>query len=163
MADPVSRFSRSLLVQASPATVWQIAGREWDAIHRWFPGVTGSWMEGGAKPAVGAARVLELRDQSKMERMVERITRWEEGKGFTYAVETLPKPIKLWLNTWRFEAEGSGTRVTYDTDFQTGGGPLAPLIERLAWATQLRKTVDSLLHGLRAEAERRAAPTVKAA
>jgi uncharacterized protein YndB with AHSA1/START domain len=102
--------------------VFQAAAGETAALSRYFtgyppliPAIIEAEVEGGDPPRAGALRRVRMSDGS---RIVERILAFEAPSLHRYDMAEL-NPLQRLLcvnmvSEWRFEAQGSGTRVTWD-------------------------------------------------
>ncbi|BCL33009.1 SRPBCC family protein [Streptomyces aurantiacus] len=133
--------ARSILVEASPSRVYDELSRP-AQMGRWSPENLGATVSGGDGPAV-VGTVFEGHNKRGGFRWTTRctVTAADPGSRFAFRVHAigLKRPrLKAPIATWeyRFEAAGSGTRVTETwTD------------DRRSWPTLVANTFDRVATG----------------
>ena len=91
-------------------------------------------------------------------RLQGRILRWKERDVFDEATRTITYQqtegdLKRFEGAWRFEAAGTGTKITLTVDFDLGIPMLAPLLDPVATLVVKRNCQD-MLAGMRQQLAR---------
>ena len=107
---PKCHVEEQVELAASPAAVWQMIGDFADL--DWIPGIADATMTVEGK-GVGALRRLELEDGM----VVERLESYQDGSAYSYSVTEGPLPLANYLAELRVESVGSGSRVSWASDF----------------------------------------------
>lgn len=105
----------SFFVNAPPAAVWKVIGKDWEHIDRFMPSIATSKFLIGDKPGIGARRECVFTAPiSGMDKIEEQITEWDEGTSFTYVFDNPPWPMRWISNTWTLVPEEDGTMVVLE-------------------------------------------------
>jgi len=109
--DAPAKITRSLVVNASPSTIWDIlvANEEWP---EWFPGFRSCEFSTAAPHGVGSVRLLR-QDQFRVE---ERIITWDPGRewGMTVIGMNVPVVSGMAENVRLTPVDGATTEVQWD-------------------------------------------------
>ena len=123
------------------------------------PAVAKAYYTSKARTGVGASRHCDLQNPSGY--VEERITDWQEGKGFTIKIYESKAPLKsafgrfmlrpietvrFWHRFWSIRR---GTVVTFTVDYQLKFGRLGALMDLLIARRQFQKGADALVSGLK--------------
>lgn len=133
---------RSVEIARPPAEVWAMTG-PFCAIQTWHPDVEGcETMTISGKPH----RRLKLKTgEAFLEREMERD---DTGMAYRYTIERGPLPLARYRATFSVEPAGSGSRVTWKSDFE------ADREREVTLATALGEMYETGLNGLKAKLER---------
>ena len=120
-----------------------------------LPGVTKATMRGGAAPAPGALREIQLSDGSSVE---EEVLAFDRPDCHRYRWTRPPAPPLGWLvrsgeGEWRFSASARGTRIAWRYRFELSHALAAPLA--LPIVALFRRWMARGLTRVRDELERR--------
>ena len=99
-----SEFEVVLDVQASPAEAWAVVGDPC-GVPRWYPLYTSCTLEGNT-------RTLERADGAVV--VEDLLSRDDDDMSYSYAV-TVGLPLAEHEASFRVDAEGSGSRITWRT------------------------------------------------
>ena len=142
-------FERSLTIDASPDAVWAVLGRYMHA-DDYCPEITSVEALTDGEDGVGSRRKNIFKNSSYM---VEEVTAWHEGKGFTIKATDMPgMPLKAASSTVRIDAVGCKSKVTWTFDFKVKFGPLGWLMGQTMMKTAMGKIIDANLKGLASKA-----------
>lgn len=99
---------------------------------------------------VGAARLCDFRDGGFSE---ERVTDWVPGRlvGLEVVRSSFPMSFCRWKT--RVHAEGEGTRVSQDLEYEVKFGPLGLLLNTLVMRRRYDAILASVFAGLKTHAE----------
>src|SRR5262249_10051939 len=95
-------------------------------------------------------RVCELAPKG---RVVERVTRWEDGRALGLEVAESDWPIHFMRWVTRVEAADGGTRITQELEYRVKFGPVGWLLDRLAMERKLRASLEGIFASLVKHAE----------
>lgn len=132
-----------------PARVWALLA-DLEAVGRYNPTVRAATVVGDARSGVGARRACELVPDG---RVVERVTRWEEGRALGLEVAESDWPIRYMRWVTRVEAEGDGARITQELEYELKFGPLGRALDALVMRRKLTATLDAVFASLVRHAE----------
>ena len=99
-----SEFEVVLDVQASPAEAWAVVGDPC-GVTRWYPLYTSCTLEGNTRTLARADGAVVVEDL---------LSRDDEDMSYSYAV-TAGLPLAEHEASFRVDAEGSGSRITWRT------------------------------------------------
>lgn len=131
------------------ARVWALLA-DLEAVGRYNPTVRAASLVGGPRSGVGARRACELAPSG---RVVERVTRWEEGRALGLEVAESDWPIRYMRWVTRVEADGDGARITQELEYEVKFGLLGRALDALVMRRKLTATLDSVLASLVRHAE----------
>jgi hypothetical protein len=120
-----------------------------ETMHRWFVGVRRVAAEGPLE--AGAFRTVTLANGRGYR---ERITRFEPGRAFSYAVLDPPAGFRCWTADIDVEEQGPDARVVWRIRYQFAAGRLNRLADRFFIAPFLGVVLALSLSRLRREVER---------
>ena len=135
---------RTRAIAAEPQAIWDVLS-DFGAISAWADNVDHSCLleHGADGAAVGTSR----RVQVGRDTLVERITDIDAPARLGYAIEGLPRRLKL-SNHWTLSPiSGGRTEVSLTSTVDVGSNPIAALVAR-AVCRYLAKQSDALLTGL---------------
>jgi ligand-binding SRPBCC domain-containing protein len=132
-----------------PARVWALLS-DLEAVQTYNPTVRAAAVQGGQRAGVGATRACDLEPRG---RVVERVTRWEDGRAVGLEVVESDWPIHFMRWVTRIEPDGGGTRIVQDLEYQVKFGPAGWLLDRLVMRRKLTATLDEVLAALVRHAE----------
>ena len=105
-------------INAPKSEVWNLLA-DFDNLD-WAEGVKGAHYLDGQRGGVGTARHCDLTDGGYI---VERITDWEEGNGFTYAIDDAKDPISTESYAiWRITGDESHSKLTFEVHYKLKDG-----------------------------------------
>jgi hypothetical protein len=102
-------------------------------------------IQGEKRTGVGATRVCELLPKG---RVVERVTRWEEGRALGLEVAESDWPVHFMRWVTRVDPRPGGTRITQELEYSVKFGPIGWLLDRLAMKRKLRTSLDAIFASL---------------
>jgi hypothetical protein len=135
--------------RCAPDRIWALLS-DLESVERYNPGVRAAKIQGAQRTGVGAARVCELLPKG---RVVERVTRWEDGRALGLEVAESDWPIHFMRWVTHVQPHGEGTRITQELEYRVKFGPIGWLLDRLAMERKLRTTLDEVLASLVKHAE----------
>jgi hypothetical protein len=138
-----------------PENVWAVLS-DLEAVPQYNPQVRAAALRGNQRAGVGAERVCELRPKG---RVVERVTRWEDGRAVGLEVAESDWPIHFMRWVTRVEPRGPGSLITQTLEYAVKMGPLGWLFDRLVMKRKLSTTLDDVFARLARRAESSFAPT----
>ncbi|WP_221353643.1 SRPBCC family protein [Streptomyces beigongshangae] len=163
--------TRSILVEASPSSVYEQVARP-ARMGRWSPENLGATLPGGDDGPARVGLVFEGHNRRGRFRWTTRctVTAADPGRRFAFRVHAigfrrprLKGPIATW--EYRFEAEGTGTRVTetWTDDRRSWPAPVANAFDRVVtggrtFAVFQAGNIDRTLRNLKRELETPARP-----
>ena len=108
-------LSKSVTVQAPPATVWQAIG-PFCAIGDWHPAIASCTLSAKGNKKV---RTLELKGGGTI--MEEQLYRNDAHTMYRYTILKSPLPVSHYVSTISVKADGSGSTVTWSGHFKAKG------------------------------------------
>lgn len=145
----MTTIHHEILAACPPGRVWALLA-DLEAVQRYNPGVKRAALEAGPQTGVGARRSCDLQPKG---RVVERVTRWEEGKALGLEVAESDWPIHFMRWVTRIEPHERGTKITQALEYQVKFGPLGWLLDRLVMKRKLTATLDAVFASLARHAE----------
>lgn len=134
-----------------PEHVWALLA-DLEAVKHYNPTVRAASVRGARRSGVGAERVCDLLPKG---RVVERVTRWEDGRevGLEVAESDWPIHFMRWITS--VEPSDNGSRITQELEYRVKFGPIGWLLDRLAMERKLRTSLDGIFASLLKQAEGR--------
>ena len=121
------------------------------AMRDYMPGVCEVRLESDSSSGTGATRHCEFEGGIEL---TERVVEWHEGSGYTLETTSfVGVPMRSNVITFHVEPHGDTSRVTQSMRYGMKGGPLAPVMERMA-AGRMRTAIRDALRGLKDHVER---------
>lgn len=125
-AAPVLKVSKSVIIHASPAVVWEKVS-SFDAINTWHPAVAKDEIVAGTNNKPGAERLLTLGDGGTIH---EKLLRFDaRHHRFHYEIVESVLPLSDYASTLSVKAAGKDrSKVTWSGTFKrkdTGAHPAA--------------------------------------
>jgi len=145
----MATLRHDIRANCSPKAVWALLS-DLEAVQRYNPTVRSATIEGKQRIGVGAMRACELLPKG---RVVERVTTWEDGRAVGLEVAESDWPIHFMRWVTRIEADGDGTRITQDLEYEVKFGPVGWLLDRLVMKRKLTATLDDVFAALVRHAE----------
>ncbi|HEY2406147.1 MAG TPA: SRPBCC family protein [Polyangiaceae bacterium] len=145
----MTTISHDIHADCPPENVWKLLA-DLTAVQHYNPGVRRAGVDGTQQSGVGARRWCELAPKG---RVVERVTRWEDGRALGLEVVESDWPIRFMRWVTRVDAQGSGTRITQTLEYEVKFGPLGALLDRLVMKRTLTRTLDGVFASLARHAE----------
>lgn len=129
--------------------VWQ-ALADFGNIQRFHPGLKGSHVKGDKASGVGAVRQCDLKAGGHI---VERVTEWSDGKGYTIEVTETTLPLKR-ARTSLSVSPGSGnaSRVSIHMDYTPKYGPVGAVLDAFMMRSAVKAQLKGIIDGLSAYA-----------
>lgn len=118
--------TESVLLPVRPAAAWALVG-DFSAVESWHPAVVASTL-GGTGQATGDTRVLMLGNGAKIREELESYD--GEGMSYSYRIVSSPLPVADYVSRLSVSADGSGSRVTWQSSFAPKGDTPAADAER---------------------------------
>jgi len=123
------RITNTVRVGAPPDDAWRVVG-DLTGVDTWIPGVTSATVE-------GQRRLCETADGGQM---LEQITSYSDiDRSYGYAHIQQPLPIENSRGTLSVQADGGGSLIRWEAEFDAPGAEIAQLVERA-----YRETLQSL-------------------
>ena len=114
-------------INASKADVWNVLA-DFDNLG-WSAGVTNVRYLNNTRADVGMARHCDLTNDDYI---VERITEWNEGSGFTYAIDAASDPISPnSYVTWRINGDKVNSQVVFEVHYELQYGILGDMMNAM--------------------------------
>ena len=132
-----------------PERVWAVLA-DLEAVQHYNPTVRTAVVRGASRSGVGAERVCDLLPKG---RVVERVTRWEDGREVGLEVAESDWPIRFMHWVTRIEPKGTGSRISQDLEYELKFGPLGWLLDKLVMKRKLTNTLDDVFARLAKRAE----------
>lgn len=145
----MNRVQASVTIGAPPERVWAVLS-DLTAMRAYLPGLRSVRLLSGPEAGVGAVRHCVFEDGVEL---TERVTDWQEGTGYTLETTAFEGvPMRSNEITFALDGDGERTTVTQSMRYAMKGGPLAPLLERLARGRMVA-ALDGALGGLKRHVE----------
>lgn len=138
-------IEKSAFISQPPRAVWELLA-DFGGVAKWAPRMKGSRITGELVNGVGTRRVMR---HVWGFRIVETVTRWEEGSGFTFRLDRAPAPMRDVVESWRIEPEGAGTRVQTRVSYRTGWAMLGRCVDQCMLRFLIEREMTSSLRSLR--------------
>ena len=132
-----------------PEDVWAVLA-DLEAVKHYNPAVRAVSVRGARRSGVGAERLCDLLPKG---RVVERVTRWIEGREVGLEVAESDWPIRFMHWVTRIEPKGAGTLISQDLEYELKFGPLGWLVDKLVMKRKLTATLDDVFARLAKRAE----------
>jgi hypothetical protein len=132
-----------------PERVWAVLA-DLEAVQHYNPTVRTAAIKGSRRSGVGAERVCELLPKG---RVVERVTRWEDGRAVGLEVTESDWPIRFMRWVTRVEQTGHGSRISQTLEYAVKFGPVGWLLDTLVMKRKLSVTLDEVFARLARHAE----------
>lgn len=140
--EPMLEINASIEIDASASAVWRKLAKL-DDVQHYVENVKKSYYSSELTEGVGAERICEVQGFGTLR---EKITQWQDGKSFTYAVEGMPSIIRRGRSTWRVEAiTPEKARVSISSRLETRYGFVGTLIGRLMMRPQITRLLEEAL------------------
>ena len=141
----MSNVRVSKRVKVPAGRVWEVLS-DYGNIYKFHPKVKASSILTGNDRGLGAKRRCEFHDKSSV---VEEITEWEEGKGFSLVLSEISMPLKRAEASMRVAPLGSdASTVTISMDYDVKYGPMGRLMDLMMMRGMMRKMFSQLIEGL---------------
>jgi carbon monoxide dehydrogenase subunit G len=129
-----------------PATrAWEVIA-DFAHVDRCHPLVDHVDMRSKEESGVGAIRVCHFYDKTSL---TEKVTDWQEGKGYTIQLSEFSMPLKEAAATLSVKDTGAGTsEVSFLMEFTPKFGPLGWVMGKLMMRPMMRKMFDLVLAGM---------------
>jgi Polyketide cyclase / dehydrase and lipid transport len=119
MATGSVRLTNTVKVDAAPEEAWRVVG-DLTAVDGWVPGVVSATVEGGR-------RLCETSDGGQI---VEQITSYSaEERSYAYAHLHQPLPIANSRGRLSVRADGEGSLILWEAEFDAPSGEVAEMVE----------------------------------
>lgn len=110
-----AKVSESILLNASPAAVWQLSG-DFDGLAAWHPAVAKVELSKGKNNVVGAVREITTKDGAKIVETL--LSHNAKGHSMKYRIDQSPLPVEGYVSVFKVKAEGKGSRITWSSSFK---------------------------------------------
>lgn len=136
-------------IPVAPDRVWQ-ALADFGNIQRFHPGLKSSRLTGDKASGVGAVRRCDLKAGGHI---VERVTDWTDGKGYTIEVTETSLPLKRATTSLSVApAGGNGARVSISMDYTPKYGPVGAILDAFMMRGAVQAQLKGIIDGLAAYA-----------
>jgi hypothetical protein len=130
--------------KASPEQLWRSLS-DLALVETYNPTVKAARLQGGQREGVGTIRVCDLNPKGKV---AERVTVWEPGKAVGLEIIESDWPITRMQWVTRIDAQGAGSVLSQQLDYDMKFGPLGRLLNSLVMKRNIRRNVGEALMGL---------------
>lgn len=142
---PITRtIENSAFIAQPPCRVWAVLA-DFGGVAKWAPRMKGSRITSENAYGVGTRRVMR---HVWGFRIVETVTHWDEGSGFTFRLDRAPAPLRGVVESWCIEQEGAGTRVRTRVSYGTGWAVLGRWVDRWLVRFLVEREMASSLRSL---------------
>lgn len=145
----MTTFERRIEIATPPERVWEILA-DIGTIAEWNPGVLASHLTGEQREGVGAARYCDLGRGNYLD---EEIVAWEPGRVLTFRIVGTNLPFKSADIRFRIVDGGSDTVVTVSPIYELKYGLLGRVLDRVFVRRVYARGMETLLAGLKRQAE----------
>lgn len=135
---------KSAFIAHPPEAVWEVLA-DFGSVAKWAPRMKDSRITSGQINGVGTRRVMR---HVWGFRIVETVTSWDQGVGFSYRLDQAPAPLRGVVETWRVEPEADGTRVRTCVSYATGWAGFGRLLDRCLVRFLIEREMASSLRSL---------------
>ena len=146
-------------IALEPQDVWGVL-RDFVGVSKWAPSVRRSRSVGGPANGIGSCRVMRHAWGFALE---ETVLDWTEGRGYEFAVNRAPYPMRDVRETWLVEDSDNSSTVTTTVRYRMRLGIAGALADHLLVRWLVRREMREGLKGLKTYAESippdRAAPS----
>ncbi len=137
-------------VHAPKERVWAELA-DFGEIARWNPVIARSYLTSQQPTGVGAARHCDFRGSGYIE---EQAVQWEEGRALGVEVTGSSLPLKEASIRFILREEDETTAVRVQLEYTPRWGLLGKLLDRLYGRRRFRRTMQSVVAGLKRQVER---------
>jgi carbon monoxide dehydrogenase subunit G len=138
----------NIFINASPEDVFDFGVHQPELIPEWFEGVEAVEADDNY-PEVGSQ--LHVTYKAAGVNLNTTGTVVELERGVVYAAEY--KGMASGMQTWSYEAEGDGTRLSFHFDYEMAGGGIGKIVDKLLVERQNKKNAEQSLKNLKAMIE----------
>jgi len=139
-------------IKASKTDVWKVLA-EFDNL-RWSAGVTDVHYLNQTRAGVGMARHCDLIDNGYI---VERITEWNEGSGFTYAIDDSSDPISNNSYViWRINGDEHQSQVAFEVHYELQYGVIGDMMNSMFAKRKFSAQITEFMGELKNHVEQQA-------
>ncbi len=132
-------------IAAPASSIWSVLA-DFGGVHRYHPRVAKSPLLSDENSGVGAKRRCEFYDDTSI---VEEVTSWDEGRGFTVELSEISMPLKNVTARIGVEERGADrAAVTIEMTYTPKFGPVGWLMDRMMIRRMMPKMFASVLRGL---------------
>jgi len=118
----------------------------------WTATVTDAHYINEKRAGVGMARHCNLSNDGYI---VERITQWNEGSGFTYAIDDASDPISNdSYAVWRINGDDKQSKVTFEVNYKLKYGVLGDLMNITVARNKFSNQIIAFMNELKTHAEK---------
>ena len=141
----MSKTSITVNVNASTEQVWRVISN-YGNVHIYNPLVERTSILSSNDRGLGAKRLCDFFDKTSV---VEEVTQWDEGKGFTAVLSEGSMPLKTAHVTMRVISTGHKTSdVTIEMEYDVKFGPMGKLMDVLMMRNRIKMMFKKVLKGL---------------
>ena len=140
------QISHSLNVDLPVSKVWNVLN-EYSELEKFAPTVKSSPLIGDIRTGVGARRRVTFHHDGSS--LVEEITEYHEGRGFTMALTELSSPLKCMEAEFKLDGlDANSSSILMTVDFEVKGGPLGWLLAKFLIGPTMRGALRKTVAGL---------------
>jgi len=145
MKDNIQKSKTKLVytveINASKAEAWKILA-DFSNLD-WTLGVTGSHYLNDKRACIGMTRHCDLVGNKYI---VERITRWDEGIGFTYILDEASDPVTNdSYVTWQLNGNDAKSTATFEVNYQLKYGIIGKIMNVLMAKKKFTKQITEFM------------------
>lgn len=120
----MTKIVYTINIDAPKAESWKVLA-DYSNLN-WTAGVTSAHYLNDKRAGVGMTRRCNLIDDGYI---VERITQWKEGSGFTYVIDDASDPISTDSYViWSISGDGKRSKVTFEVNYELKYGVIGDLM-----------------------------------
>ena len=146
----MTTFRSEIRIDSAKENVWQVLA-DFGAVQNFAAGVSRSYYTSDKKEGVGVSRHCDLVNPSGY--VEERVTDWREGDGYTFEIYESNAPLKTASADMSLKRDGAATIVAITLNYELKFGLIGSLLSLLIVRRKFRKSIDSLLAGLKHHVE----------
>ncbi len=137
-------------VNAPKAEVWKLLA-DFDNLS-WARSVTSAHYLNEKREGIGMARHCDLESGGHI---VERITRWREGNGFTYAIDDASDPISTESYvTWNISGDEHQSKVSFEANYKLKYGILGKAMNVVMVKRKFSNNIVEFMGELKSQLEK---------
>jgi carbon monoxide dehydrogenase subunit G len=139
---------KSIYIDVPPEDLFDFGVYNPQRIPEWFAGVE-SIKPGANYPEIGSTIDVVYKSAGITLNTIGTVVQLERGKVYAAEYEGMAKGVQ----TWTYEAKGSGTNLTLHFDYEIMGGGIGKIVDKLVVERQNAKNFEQSLKNLKALVE----------
>ncbi len=147
-------LKQSIDINAAKTKTWEVLA-DFDKLH-WTKSVKDVRYTSSLRSSVGATRHCDLSDGGYI---VERITHWNEGNGYVYAIDDARDPVSTDSYVeWSLKGNESHSRVTFEVTYRLKYGIIGKIMNALVAKKKFTHQISGFMLELKSHVESRNSP-----